>query len=122
MDKEKLARWMVVYYCNHLHKTPKKTLCQECEKLYEYQLERSRKCPFRDKNQFCQDPRTGQCKKKARRAEIVFCSNCKVRCYKPEMREAIRKVMRYSGPRMLLYHPLAAIYHLYKTKLSKKGA
>jgi hypothetical protein len=28
------------------------------------------------------------------------------------MRERIREVMRYSGPRMLLSHPLMAIRHL----------
>ena len=27
----------------------------------------------------------------------TFCANCKVHCYKPEMREQIRKVMRFSG-------------------------
>ena len=27
-----------------------------------------------------------------------FCSACKVHCYKPEMREQIRTVMRWSGP------------------------
>ena len=33
-------------------------------------------------------------------------------CYKPEMRERIRQVMRYSGPRMITKHPVAAIRHL----------
>lgn len=28
------------------------------------------------------------------------------------MREKMRKVMRYSGPRMLLYSPLDALFHL----------
>lgn len=28
-------------------------------------------------------------------------------------REQIRKVMRFSGPRMLVYHPVMAICHLY---------
>ncbi len=39
----------------------------------------------------------------------TFCANCKVHCYKPQMREQIRQVMRFSGPRMLLYHPVLAI-------------
>ena len=33
----------------------------------------------------------------------TFCSNCKVHCYKPEMRKKIRAVMRFSGPRMIFY-------------------
>ena len=36
----------------------------------------------------------------------TFCSNCRVHCYCPDMREKIRMVMRFSGPRMLFYHPV----------------
>ena len=43
----------------------------------------------------------------------TFCSQCKVHCYKKDKREQIRKVMRFSGPRMLVYHPIMAIRHLY---------
>jgi len=35
-----------------------------------------------------------------------------VHCYAPEMREKIKEVMRYAGPRMLLSHPILAIAHL----------
>lgn len=42
------------------------------------------------------------------------------------MQTKIRDVMRYSGPRMLLDHPLIAISHVLETKkemkrLAKKG-
>ena len=50
----------------------------------------------------------------------VYCRNCKVHCYKPEMREKIREVMRYSGPRMIFHHPAAAIRHVILTKKEKK--
>lgn len=50
----------------------------------------------------------------------TFCSNCKVHCYKPEMRERIRAVMRFSGPRMLFHHPVAALRHVVATKKEKK--
>jgi hypothetical protein len=33
-------------------------------------------------------------------------------CYTPDMRERIRAVMRFSGPRMLLHHPWLALMHL----------
>jgi len=40
------------------------------------------------------------------------CKQCTVHCYAPAQREKIRAVMRYAGPRMLLYHPLEALWHL----------
>ena len=43
----------------------------------------------------------------------TFSSQCKVHCYKKDKRDQIRKVMRFSGPRMLVYHPIMAIRHLY---------
>ena len=50
----------------------------------------------------------------------TFCANCKVHCYKPVMREKIRAVMRFSGPRMLLHHPVWAIRHVVESKSEKK--
>lgn len=40
------------------------------------------------------------------------CHKCSVHCYMPEMRERIKEVMRYSGPRMLLHHPVEAMIFL----------
>ena len=40
------------------------------------------------------------------------CKRCPIHCYKPAMREKIREIMRWAGPRMLLYDPIAAIRHL----------
>lgn len=40
------------------------------------------------------------------------CKRCPIHCYKPAMREKIRAVMRWAGPRMLLHDPIAAIRHL----------
>lgn len=50
----------------------------------------------------------------------VYTANCKVHCYKPEVREQIRQVMRFSGPRMLLYHPVLAVWHLVCSKKESK--
>ena len=36
------------------------------------------------------------------------------------MREKIRTVMRFSGPRITLYHPVIAVRHLIETKKEKK--
>ena len=82
---------MIHLYCRKNHKD--KELCQECLDLYEYAKMRIEKCPFMETK--------------------TFCSQCKVHCYKLDKREQIRKVMRFSGPRMLVYHPIMAIRHLY---------
>ena len=39
------------------------------------------------------------------------CEACTTHCYKPAMRDAIREVMRYAGPRMLVRHPVMALGH-----------
>lgn len=36
------------------------------------------------------------------------------------MREKIREVMRFSGPRMIFHHPVAAIRHVIETKKEKR--
>ena len=41
------------------------------------------------------------------------CKRCPIHCYKPEMREKIRNVMRWAGLRMMIYDPVAAIRHLF---------
>ena len=54
-------------------------------------------------------------------AEKTFCSACPIHCYKPEMREKIRTVMRYGGPRMLLYHPMMTLRHMLLTRKAEKN-
>ena len=41
----------------------------------------------------------------------TFCSQCPVHCYQKDMREKIKKVMRYSGPRLIFHHPILCIKH-----------
>ena len=63
-----------------------------------------------------------QTKREREKAMVTktFCSNCKVHCYKPEMREKIRTVMRYSGPRMIFHAPIPAIRHVIETVKERK--
>lgn len=98
--EKKIVSQMITLYCRKKHHT-KKELCSECEKLKNYAVERSDKCPFMETK--------------------TFCSNCKVHCYKPEMREKIREVMRFSGPRMIFHHPVTAIRHVIEKKAEGKG-
>lgn len=82
---------MIGIYCKDHHDT-KDQLCPECDELREYAFIRLDKCKFGE--------------------EKPTCANCTVHCYKPDKREQVRAVMRYSGPRMLLRHPLLAIAHI----------
>ncbi len=49
------------------------------------------------------------------------CSNCPIHCYRRDMREAIREVMRWAGPRMLARHPVLAISHLLDGRRAAPG-
>lgn len=49
-----------------------------------------------------------------------FCYNCRAHCYRSEMREEIRKVMRFSDPRMIFYHPAAAIRHVIEAQKERR--
>lgn len=89
-EKENMCR-MVKIYCNKNHKT-KKTLCDECQKVLEYSNFRTEKCPHMQTK--------------------TFCAFCETQCYKPDMKEKVRDIMRFSGPRSIMYHPVSAISHL----------
>lgn len=91
---------MISLYCARQHGTRGGKLCPECAALRDYAQTRSDHCP--------------------RMEEKTFCVNCQIHCYKPEMREKIKQVMRYSGPRMLLHHPLLAISHMVSVMRERK--
>ena len=80
---------MVALYCRDQH--AKDELCSECRELLDYAQERLKKCPFQE--------------------DKTTCVKCPVHCYKFAMREKVRVVMRYSGPRMMYRHPVLAIFH-----------
>jgi len=88
---------MIHLYCRQNH-TPD-PLCKECSQIWSYAEERLEKCPFG--------------------FEKPTCQNCTVHCYKPEMRQRIKEIMRYSGPRMIWHHPVMAIQHLIHIKKNK---
>ena len=98
-NEKAIVSLMINLYCNKKHGT-KNELCDSCAELESYARSRSDKCPFMENK--------------------TFCSNCKVHCYKPEMREKIREVMRFSGPRMMLYYPCAAMHHMICTLKEKR--
>ena len=82
---------MIRLYCHGKH-GKSEGLCEDCAELLAYAEARLAACPY------------GEVK--------PTCVRCPVHCYKPAMREQIRAVMRYAGPRMLWHHPLLAVLHL----------
>lgn len=107
--EQNTVTFMIQIYCWGNHKsvwkeykrqggqTPKKDfLCSECQELAEYARQRSQKCPH------------------IANGTKTFCSQCKTHCYKSEYREKIRKVMRYSGPRMIFHMPGMCMSHAIK--------
>lgn len=99
-EREKqVVSLMIRLYCRKNHRA-KGSLCPDCAALDAYARQRSDCCPFMETK--------------------TFCSNCKVHCYRPEMREQIRRVMRFSGPRMIFYHPVLAVRHVIESKREQK--
>lgn len=98
--EEKTIAAMIALYCRDHHEVVAPDdaapgdsgLCAECAELLDYARLRLEKCRYG--------------------AEKPTCANCTTHCYRPEMRERVRVVMRYSGPRMLKRHPFLAVAHL----------
>jgi hypothetical protein len=97
--ERKTIRAMIGLYCRR-HHHPAAALCTECQQLTDYALQRIERCPFKENK--------------------PTCANCTVHCYKPAMRQQVRQVMRYAGPRMLLYHPFLAVMHFVDGMAEKK--
>ena len=88
--EKKTVGQMIGLYCHAHHKGA--TICDDCKALLDYAHVRLDHCRFSNHK--------------------PTCKRCPVHCYKPVMRQQMREVMRYSGPRMLWHHPIAAIRHL----------
>ena len=88
--EERTVGAMIRLYCAGQHGGS--GLCSECRELLDYARLRLARCPF-------QEGKTS-------------CGNCRVHCYKPDMRERAREVMRTAGPRMPIRHPFMALWHL----------
>lgn len=92
---------MARIYCR-AHHTTKEGLCSKCRALLDYALERIDGCPYKEGK--------------------PVCTACPIHCYEAAMRENIRQVMRYAGPRMLLRHPFLSIQHLLRSRGEKRSA
>ncbi len=91
IDREKrIVSKMIALYCRK--KLGAKELSEEYKALEVYAHKRLDSCKFQETK--------------------PACKRCPIHCYKPDMREKIRNVMRWAGPRMIIYDPIAAIRHL----------
>ena len=84
---------MMRLYCRgHRHRREGGArLCGGCGALFDNAARRLERCVFGDAK--------------------PTCANCIVHCYTPEMREQVRAMMRWAGPRMMFRHPILGILH-----------
>ena len=101
-EEKHTVETMIRLYCRKRHGGTDGGLCPDCQTLLHYATQRLDCCRYAEAK--------------------PTCDACAVHCYKPEMREQIRQVMRYSGPRMIWYHPFMAITHVIRKIQSKRKA
>jgi hypothetical protein len=89
--EKRTIRAMIGIYCRARHGRSE-AVCRECTELLDYATGRLDRCPFG--------------------AGKTACVDCEIHCYKPAMRDRVRQVMRYAGPRMLWKHPVLALLHV----------
>ena len=88
--EKKAVEFMVGIYCNAKHKT-RGSLCFECSGFLEYVKDRLDNCPYREGK--------------------TACGRCGLPCYEPDKKIKGMTVFTYSGPRMLVRHPILAVQH-----------
>jgi hypothetical protein len=81
---------MTRIYCADHHGAPHP--CADCQALMTYASKRLAVCTYGE--------------------DKPVCAKCQIHCYGKAMREKVREVMRYSGPRMILRHPWLALMHV----------
>jgi hypothetical protein len=96
--EKKTVAAMVRIYCAE-HHPDQRGLCTVCGTLLAYSNARLDACPYG--------------------AGKPTCRECPIHCYRPAEREAMRQVMRFAGPRMMLRHPWLSMVHLWKERFHK---
>jgi hypothetical protein len=86
------VRLMVELYC--IHHLTCNVVPEEYKELADYACDRLEHCKYGDAK--------------------PACKNCPIHCYAPQQRQRIREIMRWSGPRMIIYSPKALMRHLWQ--------
>jgi hypothetical protein len=89
-EEKKVVEQMISLYCRQ--KEGNASLCPACNEVLEYAMKRLDHCRYGSNK--------------------PTCKKCPIHCYSPEMRMRTKAIMRWSGPRMILYHPVSAVKHL----------
>ena len=82
---------MIRIYCRNHHR---QDVCKECGTVLTYSFARIEKCIYGP--------------------EKPACNKCTVHCYSPTMKEKVKEIMRFSGPKMIYHHPVMALAHFIK--------
>lgn len=90
-QEKRVVERMISLYCRKYEKN--QTLCNACKALLDYAHLRLSRCKYGDAKPTCR--------------------LCPIHCYRPDMRKQMQQVMRYAGPRMLIYYPKDALMHLW---------
>ena len=97
-EEKRVVEQMIRLYCRKCEGHDE--LCPSCKELLDYAHSRLESCRY------------GEHK--------PTCKRCPLHCYRPNMKEHIRIVMRWSGPRMIIYDPIAAIQHLIREIIARR--
>ena len=89
--EKKTIALMIDIYCQRKHGNKKGELCDECKELLEYAHKRLSFCKFGENKSTC--------------------SRCPIHCYKKDMKEKVKDVMKFSGPRLIVHNPIELVIH-----------
>lgn len=90
--EKKVVRKMIGIYCRSKHDSSG-VLCKTCAEMEQYALSRLENCPFGENK--------------------PTCNSCSIHCYRSDMKQKIKEIMRFSGPKMLFIHPIDTIRHFH---------
>ncbi|WP_336817777.1 nitrous oxide-stimulated promoter family protein [Cedecea sp. MMO-103] len=88
-EKQTIAKMLALYERKNPAASPDP---DHYSRLYDYAAKRLDRCAFGE--------------------EKPACKQCPIHCYQPAKREEMKRVMRWSGPRMLFHHPILTVLHL----------
>lgn len=90
-DEVRTIRLMTEIYC-HAHHGTDSELCEECQAFFEYARKRLACCPYGDKK--------------------PVCKKCRIHCFGKDFKTKAKEIMAYSGPRLMLRHPILSLRHI----------
>jgi len=87
--EKKIFEKMVLIYCKKKHKYD--SACMDCREIIKYGHNKINNC--------------------IHGKEKPFCSKCTVHCYEKNIKEKVKDIMIFSGPRIFFYHPIVSLKH-----------